>query len=163
MTDAEAKAGYGCAKGEMTAAYAKSGVAVATMYPSWTNYANNPYPSATHGGRYVNNYANARGHDYAKYENVGVMPVGSVLAKDSFGVNAKGRITIGPLFLMEKMPAGFNSEFGDWRYSMIMPNGSVFGSTGGAGSEKVQFCADCHSVVGEDQDHLYFLPEEYRR
>lgn len=68
----------------------------------------------------------------------------------------------GPLFIMEKMQAGFNAESGDWRYTMIMPDGSVFGTTKGRGAAKMKFCAECHASVGEAQDHLFFLPAEYR-
>jgi hypothetical protein len=45
---------------------------------------------------------------------------------------------------------------------MIMPDGAVFGATKGKDTAKVQFCAECHGLVGETQDSLYFLPEEYR-
>lgn len=147
----------------MVSAYKKSGLAAAAMYAGWTNYANAPYVSGTHGGRYVNNYGNAAARDYGKYEGAGAMPVGSVLAKDSFAVNGKGRVVIGPLFLMEKMGPGFNAGTGNWKYTMVMPSGQVFGETNGAGSAKVQFCADCHMVVDEEQDSMFFLPEEYRR
>ena len=130
------------------------------QYVGWTNFATSPYISATHGGRYVNNYAN--GSAYGGYEDAGAMAAGTVLVKDSFSVNGKGQVMVGPLFLMTKMAAGFNADNGDWQYQMVMPNGTVFGTTNGAGSAKVQFCADCHNAVGE-QDALWFLPEEYRR
>lgn len=42
------------------------------------------------------------------------------------------------------------------------PDGSVAGTTNGAGSAAVEFCNACHAVVAEDQDYLFFLPEEYR-
>jgi hypothetical protein len=90
------------------------------------------------------------------------MPVGAVLAKDSFAVKANGRVSAGPLFLMEKMNLGFNAGTGNWRYTMIMPNGSVFGTTGGAGGDKMQFCAECHLSVAPDVDSMMFLPEAYR-
>jgi hypothetical protein len=130
------------------------------QYVGWTNFATSPYTSATHGGRYVNNYSN--NNAYGGYENAGTMAAGTVLAKDSFAVNKKGQVMVGPLFLMTKMEAGFNAGSGDWQYQMVMPNGTVFGTTNGTGSAKVQFCADCHNAVGE-QDALWFLPEEYRR
>jgi hypothetical protein len=63
---------------------------------------------------------------------------------------------------MEKMKAGFSPEGGDWRYTMIMPNGAVFGTTKGENADKVQFCADCHGAVGDTQDYLFFIPDEYR-
>jgi hypothetical protein len=66
------------------------------------------------------------------------------------------------MFLMEKMPAGFNAASGNWKYTMIMPNGAVFGETNGKNSAGMQSCIECHAAVAEDQDHMMFLPEEYR-
>jgi hypothetical protein len=63
---------------------------------------------------------------------------------------------------MEKMAEGFDAASDDWRYAMIMPDGSLFGMTGGQGSQNVQFCAECHAIVADDQDSLYFMPEEFR-
>jgi hypothetical protein len=59
------------------------------------------------------------------------LPAGSVVAKDSFAVTAAGDVFAGPLFIMEKMSQGFNAASRDWRYTMIMPDGSVFGVTNG--------------------------------
>lgn len=162
LTREEARAAYDCLKPEMAAAYAKAGVEQVKGYMRWANVAAVPYVSATHGSRYVNNYANAIGAPfYSKFEKVGRMPAGSVLAKDSFVVNADGTLAVGPLFVMAKKAKGFNAETHDWQYQMIMPDGSLFGTTGGVGSAKVQFCAECHATM-EDQDSLFFLPEEYR-
>jgi len=148
----------------MKSAYGKSGHSAAAQYTNWSTFNTAPYISGTHGNRYVNNYANpvAEG-PYGKYEDVGSIPAGGVLAKDSFGVNGKGQVGVGPLFLMEKMEAGFNPPTGDWKYVMIMPNGSVFGETKGKNASGVQFCADCHGAVGATQDHLFFLPPDLRK
>ncbi len=162
LTDAEAVATYDCLLGELKAAYAKSGDDIAVSYANWPRYSKQSYQSGTHGGRYVQNYANAKARAYGAYEQAGQMPVGSVLAKDSFGVAPNGKVSVGPLFLMEKMNAGFSPDSGDWRYTMIMPNGSVFGTTWGAGNEKIQFCAECHFSVSPDVDSMFFMPEEYR-
>ena len=161
MSAGEAKDAYACIQGTLTAGYGKSGNAWAGQYTAWKNYANQPYVSDTHGGRYVNNYVNGRGSNYGLYESAGPAPVGTVLAKDSFSVSPKGKVGPGPLFLMEKMAAGFSSETGDWRYTLILPNGKVLGETGGQGSKKVGFCADCHQAVDE-QDSRFYLDEEYR-
>lgn len=142
---------------------ARSGNEVAKTYRSdYTRFSTGPYESGTHGGRFVNNYANDVGADYGKFEDAGVMPVGTRLAKDSFTVTPQGRVMAGPLFIMEKMPKGFREDSGDWRYTMVMPDGTVAGTTNGAGAQNVEFCIACHAAVGEDQDHLFFLPEEYR-
>lgn len=147
----------------MRSGYAKSGLRAAKNFSGWSNYATQPYVSATHGSRYVNNYGNSLAADYAKYEDVGRMPVGAVLAKDSFLVRGDGKVAPGPLFLMEKMPANFNAESANWRYTMVMPDGSVFGETNGKNSAGMKFCFECHAAVAEDQDSLFFLPEEYRK
>ena len=145
----------------MRAAYAKSDNATASIYGGWKRYSSAAYPSATHGGRYVQNYADARAKSYGTYENGKAMPVGAQLAKDSFAVKANGQASIGPLFIMEKMQKGFNKASDDWRYTMVMPNGSVFGTTKGAGAAKVEFCIGCHQA-GAERDSMLFLPEEYR-
>ena len=163
LTSTEAAAAYACLLGELKAAYAKAGLGVVKDYDRWTNANTAPYVSDTHGGRLVNNYANSQGGNlYVKFEDSGTMPAGSVLAKDSFVAQPDGRLAIGPLFVMEKMNDGFNAESGDWRYTMVMPDGSVFGRTKGAGAASVEFCNACHSAVAEDQDYMFFLPEEHR-
>jgi hypothetical protein len=155
---------YECLKDEMEAAYGKSGIDLVANYTSWRIFSTAPYESATHGGRYVTNRANSKGAAaYGRYENVGAMPVGSVLAKDSFLVSGDGSTALGPLFVMQKMQAGFNADSGDWMYLMIMPDGSFAGATNGTNSEAMQFCADCHMSMADSQDSLFFLPEEFRK
>ena len=162
LTPEEAAAAYDCARADLAAAYSRSGVAAARDYAGWSNAAAAPYPSATHGERYVNNYYNAAASAYAAYEDAGAMPAGSVLVKDSFSVDAKGRVTVGPMFMMTRMEAGFDAGTLDWQYRTIMPDGSVAGTTGGAGAAAVRFCADCHNAAAEN-DALWFLPAEFRK
>src|SRR5918995_1220521 len=136
---------------------------VARSYQAWAQVNTVPYVSATHGSRYVNNYPGPEAaQPYREFEEIGAMPAGGRIAKDSFTVSPDGRVGVGPLFIMEKMPEGFNDASDDWRYAMIMPDGSLFGVTDGQGSQNVQFCAECHALVADDQDSLYFLPEEFR-
>lgn len=157
-------AAYDCLRSDMAAAYAKSGWKSISGYQSWLNVAKSPYQSGTHGGRYVNNYADSHGdYRYAKYEDAGTMPLGSTLAKDSFVVKPNGKVSMGPLFVMEKMASGFNTDSGDWRYTLIMPNGKVVGTTNGKNSKAVGFCNDCHSAVADDQDYMFFLDEDFRK
>ena len=150
----------------MQTGYAKSklmsdtGLEIAGQYQGWTLYNSQPYVSDTHGGRFVNNYGNRSAKAYGKFENAGVMPAGALLVKDSFAVR-KGKVVAGPLFVMEKMPAGFNAESGNWRYTLIMPGGKVIGATNGKGSGNVAFCIGCH-MTAEDTDSLFYLPDEYR-
>lgn len=148
-------------RAEMAAGYALARQPKLRNYLSWRRFNKAPYRSATHGARYVNNYANRAGVAYGDFEQAGRLPEGSILVKDSFTATADGGIYPGPMFIMEKMPTGFSSQSGDWRYAMIMPDGSLFGETKGVNSEAVQFCIGCHAER-QQYDHLFFLPEEYR-
>jgi hypothetical protein len=162
LSDADAENIYRRLAGPLKKGYRLSNHPVARAYRSWSRFNTAPYRSETHGERFVNNYANGMGRAYGSFEEAGDLPVGSVVAKDSFAVTAAGDVTAGPLFIMEKMPQGFNEKSRDWRYTMIMPDGSVFGVTNGADSQKVQFCITCHQRAGAENDHLYFLPDAYR-
>ncbi|MCG8508430.1 MAG: cytochrome P460 family protein [Rhodospirillales bacterium] len=154
---------YDCLVDEMIAAYDRAGLSTVAGFENWTNVANAPYQSATHGNRYVNNYVNRNGaYRYSEFEDAGLMPAGTVVAKDSFVVNGDGSVSVGPLFIMEKVGGGFNEASGNWRYTMVMPNGLIAGMTKGTGAANVQFCNECHEAVAEDQDYMFFLPEENR-
>jgi len=131
-------------------------------YQLWTKANTAPYLSSTHGNHYVNNYVNDIGRSYIRFEEAGVLPTGTVLAKDSFSVTETAEILLGPLFVMEKMPAGFNKITDDWKYSQIQPDSSLLGETNGVNSERVEYCIACH-YARKDFDHLYFLPKEYRQ
>ena len=157
----EAASAYGCLIDQLLAGYAKSGNPTAAAYTSWRRYNTVPYQSATHGGRYVNNYANGTASAYGDFEDVGHLPQGSIVAKDSFAVKGNGAVAAGPLFLMEKMGAGWHPESGDWRYTLVMPDGTVIGETHGKSTANVEFCAECHATM-EDTDSLWFLPEDVR-
>jgi hypothetical protein len=160
LSDADALSIYERIRDDMAAAYRLSREPVADRYYTWRRYNRAPYLSATHGDRYINNYANAEAGAYG--QGTGQMPAGAVLAKDSFTVTGQGDVFTGPLFLMEKMPAGFSVATRDWRYTMIMPDGSLFGTTDGEGSDRVEFCAGCHAMAGDAMDDLFFVPERYR-
>ncbi len=162
LSKATAESIYKQVSGQMARGYRVSHRKEADEYLTWTRYNTAPYISATHGARYVSNYANAKARAYARFENAGRFPVGSIVAKDSFTATDDGQLHAGPLFTMEKMPAGFSPESGDWKYVMIMPDGSFFGETNGEGSENVKFCISCHAAVAS-QDHLFFIPQDFRR
>jgi hypothetical protein len=148
-------------RAEMAAGYSLARMPDLRNYLSWRRFNKAPYRSATHGARYVNNYANRIGEGYGAFEQVGHLPEGSMLVKDSFTATADGGIYPGPMFVMKKMEAGFNPPGGDWRYSMIMPDGSLFGETKGVNPQSVAFCIGCHATRAAT-DHLFFLPQEYR-
>ena len=162
LSGAEAERVYDELKDDMVQRYRLSRLPAAAAYQGWTRYNRVPYRGAGHGRRFLNNYANEIARAYGRFEEAGRLPVGSVVAKDSIAVTDEGMASPGPLFLMEKMEGGFNYVSGDWRYTMIMPDGSVFGTTKGEGARRVEFCIACHLAV-ESQDHLHFFPEPFRR
>ena len=162
LSGADAERIYAALKEDMAQRYRLSRLPAAAAYPGWTRYNRVPYRSAGHGRRFVNHYANEKARAYGRFEKAGRLPVGSVIAKDSITVTDDGVASPGPLFVMEKMPDGFNYVSGDWRYTMIMPDGSVFGTTKGESAERVKFCIPCH-LAAEQQDHLHFIPEPFRR
>ncbi len=165
LSDADAEDIYRRLTAPLHKGYGLSNHPVARAYQSWSRYNTAPYRSETHGERFVNNYANGTGRAYGAYgafEDAGALPAGSIVAKDSFAVTAAGDVFAGPLFIMEKMAPGFNAASRDWRYAMIMPDGSVFGVTKGPDSHRVEFCIACHARAGDENDHLYFLPDAYR-
>ena len=143
----------------MVAGYVKSGLDNVN-YRAWRRLNRAPYISDQHGARFVNVYINDKAVDFFSASDEQQMAVGSVVIKDSISAVESGGIARGPLFIMEKMPAGFAPNFGDWRYTMIMPNGKLFGMTGGTGSRSVEFRGECHLQVAP-RDHLFELPEEY--
>ena len=50
---------------------------------------------------------------------------------------------------------------GDWRYTMIMPDGAIFGTTRGENAERVEYCIGYH-LARERFDRIYFPPKDYR-
>jgi hypothetical protein len=156
----QAAAIYERIRPRMIAGYRLSRIDAAEDYVRWRRYSRAPYISATHGDHYVNNYANGRARDYGE---AAIQPEGAVFAKDSFTVTRDGDVYSGPLVLMEKMAPGFSPEGNDWRYTMIMPDGSLMGVTRGVDAAQVGYCRDCHATAPAGHDHLFFVPEELRR
>lgn len=161
LTDQEAEAVYRDLRDSLQRRYAASGDDTGKGYQAWTRHNRAPFVSLTHGRRYVNVYANEDAADYGTGMLDVPLPAGAVIAKDSFVVTADGEVTPGPLFVMEKMPSGFNYLTGDWRYAMITPAGDLAGRTLGEGAERVEFCIACH-LAREQQDHLFFVPPDFR-
>ncbi|MES0828342.1 cytochrome P460 family protein [Ruegeria sp. SCP11] len=129
-------------------------------YQSWPLFNDAPYISATHGQRFVNSYANRMAHNYGTLQEGEKLPVGSVLAKDSVTVTDEGNIHPGAMFVMEKLREGASPDTADWRYIMVLPDGSLFGDTTGFRASAVAYCHECHEAVA-DRDYTFFVPEDY--
>ncbi len=147
---------YACMEAKMLEGYTKEGDAVAAEYRTWAATATRPAVAGAHGERFLNTFANdIAAEQYTKFEEEGVvMPVGSVLAKESIKITKKAAVRVGPLFIMTKAAAGTAPETSDWVYSGVQPNGKPM-------KFKQSFCHDCHAAW-EDQDSLAYPLEEVR-
>ncbi len=127
-------------------------------FRSWTPASTLPADAGVHGGRFLFTYVNPIGAaEYLKFAEEGVkMPVGSVIAKESFSINKKGKAKPGPLFLMQKAPAGASPRTADWYYMAVLPNGKPMAVN------VYKACHECHSGF-EDSDYLGYPEEDVRR
>ncbi len=164
LSDAEANAAYGEIRDQLAERYAISRDPSAVNFPTWTRLNRVPYLSATHGNRYVNNFANPTAADagYGAMKRGDRMPSGAVIAKDSFTVTDQGEIYGAALFLMEKLAPGMDSKNGDWRYAMILPDGSFTGDTAGVGAKDLAYCHACHQAKAAT-DYLFQVPKSFRK
>jgi len=134
----------------------------AKQYTRWHRYNHSPYLSAGHGNRFLNNYGNRLAVNYLKLAAGQKMPAGAVLAKDSFTATNGNKQHPGALFAMEKLQQGSAPEYGDWRYIMIMPDGSLLGDSGKADDRSMKFCHSCHQANAE-YDFLFGIPDQYAK
>lgn len=147
---AEIDALYACVVDDLAAGYAAEGHEIGSVYRDWVPTATGPYNPGPHGERFLNTFVNEIGaeqyNQYAFGDDL-VMPVGSVLAKESYKLRDDGTPRLGPLFIMTKVEAGGDAEeFGNWVYSGVQPNGKNMGV-------KQSFCHNCHQAFA-DQDSM---------
>lgn len=157
LEEADVNVIYDCIKDAMAEGYAKEGSEVGSAYREWAVTSTRPAVAGPHGNRLLQTFANeVAAEQYLKFEEEGVvMPVGSVLAKESISLRIKKKdARIGPLFIMTKLEAGGAPDYGDWLYEGVQPNGKVM-------KVKQSFCHDCHSGW-EAQDALGYPLEEVR-
>ena len=148
---------YTCVKETLPEGYGKADHPIGSVYSSWKPATTGPYAPGPHGDRYLFTYANDVGFEvYVEYpeDETFSMPVGSVLAKESYKLSKKGKPRRGPLFIMTKVAAGEADEFGNWVYSAVQPNGKVM-------KIKQGYCHSCH-VAFADQDSLGYPDEDVR-
>ena len=155
IKEAEIVALYDCIAGAMAGAYAKSEHPAAADFRSWTVTGTRPGLAGAHSERFLLTWANPAGaEEYLKFAEEGVvMPVGSVLAKESFNVK-NGKAVVGPLFLMTKVGADQAPDTGGWFYEAVQPNGKMM-------KFPQAMCHDCH-IAWESQDALAYPLEEVR-
>lgn len=161
LSHSEANKIYDKLSKRLADAFALAGVAEIEDYQSWKRYNSAPYLSATHGQRFVNNFGNSKATDYGKLSKGEAYPEGTVFAKDSITVIDDERTYPGAMFVMEKLAEGAHPETADWRYVMVLPDGTTFGDTTGSKPKLVRYCHACHVSKAAD-DYVFFVPEDYR-
>lgn len=140
---------YACVNDRLPEAYGKEGHEIGSVYRSWQPAATGPAAPGPHSNRFLFTYANEIAYsDYVRYpyDDDFSMPVGSVLAKESWSLNKEGAPRLGPLFIMTKVAAGEADDFDNWVYSAVRTNGKPM-------EVSQSFCHDCH-VAFEGQDSL---------
>ena len=157
----EANKIYDALKQMLADGYAPAKMDLIENYQSWKRYNSAPYLSATHGQRFVNSYANELGGNYGQLKPGETYPEGTVFAKDTITVTDEGKNFPGAMFIMEKLASGSNPDTADWRYIMVIPDGSIFGDTTGDEPELVEYCHACHEARADD-DYVFYVPEEFR-
>ena len=159
LDGAEVSALYDCIEADMAARYATAEEPVASAYRGWTVTATRPAIAGSHGERFLQTFANdVAAETYLAFSYAGdvEMPVGSVLAKESFKVSSradtKGQVSVGPLFLMTQVGAEQAPETDGWLYGGILPNGKPMGF-------EQAFCHDCHAGAASG-DAVFYPVEE---
>lgn len=157
LTAQQAQALYDCIASDLHAGYAqgpKGWIPAQTVadYRNWTPASAHPARPGFHDNRFLTTWVNAVGAaEYLRYdEEAAKMPAGSLIAKESFAVNAQGKVVPGPLFFMEKVGEGVSPETGDWYYYMVAANGAP------QAVNVVTACAECHMGNFGYRDSLGF-------
>ena len=148
---------YDCISDDLAAGYAGGDNPVAAEYRSWGVTATGAAAPGAHSDRMLLTFANDVAFDtYVEYGfgDDFAMPVGSVLAKESFSLRNNGAPRPGPFFIMTKVAAGEADEFDNWVYGAVQPNGNAMRIS-------QSFCHDCH-VGFADQDNLGYPASEVR-
>ncbi|MEO1493071.1 MAG: cytochrome P460 family protein [Pseudomonadota bacterium] len=162
LSFAEANAVYECLSDALHAGY-KTGdkrwvnADHVANYRNWTQASTAPAAPGFHTGRFLMTWVNDVGaSEYLKFANNPTIPAGTVLAKESFSVNDQGKVTKGPLFLMEKVAAGTSPKTQDWYYSMVSAKGVP------QGINVQTACVDCHTGNFSEQGGMGYPVEEVR-
>lgn len=160
LTGAEAAEVYDCLKQSLYEGYQKGSkqwipARTVKAYRDWTPVSTIPAAPGVHGGRFLFTYVNELGAaEYLKYASVDVnIPAGTLIAKESFSVTAKGKARKGPLFFMEKVARGTSPETNDWYYYAVAASGKPMAV------DVVKACHACHAAYAHQGNLGYPVPD----
>ncbi len=149
ITPAEALAAFECISLRMREAYAAAGHRPASDFFNWHRRSEPPFRAVRLNHRYVNIFVNELAFNDSPFLLERRVQVGAALALPGFIVNENGVVQISPLLLLEKMPRGFDSPHGNWRYTQISAVGEIVGTTNGKGGDLLQFCIECDALAAD--------------
>jgi hypothetical protein len=138
---------------------------VGAGFEGWNKVTKFPHPSPTHGKRFAEIYVNDVG--FAAYTSEADFPVGTVIVKQTWENDGGKPSTVkGPVFVMEKKPAGYDADREDWYFAIhwAEPTEKFAKQLGGpfywrSPSKKVDYCWNCH----ENYDREVGLPPKDAR
>jgi hypothetical protein len=156
LTQEETNTLYECFRAKLVADYQSGDNEYAKEYTSWKAVSSGPAKPGVHSNRYLMTFVNSVGVDaYTEFKTSGVnLPIGTVIAKESFKIKKKGKVKAGPLFFMEKVGVDKAPKTGGWLYSGVKGNGKKF-------SVSQKFCDSCHKNYKE-QDYVGYPVESVR-
>lgn len=128
--------------------YGASGHIFARDYLDWDRRDAAPIQSPPHNDRYVAVYANERATTQSPFLSKGKPQLGAVIATPSFSVANDGSVSAGPLVLLEKMQRGFLTYSGNWRYTVIAPDGQIVAVSKSLHHDDLPFCKTCDDAAG---------------
>ncbi|MEL7415081.1 MAG: cytochrome P460 family protein [Pseudomonadota bacterium] len=161
LTLEEAQSVYECIEDSLNAGYQGGNLNwipedFVRDYKSWKLASTAPAAPGFHSNRFLLTYVNDVGFEaYTKYEEDPVIPAGTVIAKESFGVNDEGKVRPGPLFIMQKAEPGASPETLDWYYMAVSTGGNAMAIN------VMTACNDCH--IGFDYQGGMGYPVEEAR
>lgn len=162
MTHEEALKVYQCIADELYAGYNEvdpgwKHADIVGDYRDWVQVSTIPAAPGFHGGRFLVTWVNETGAEaYTQYAEDPQIPVGTLIAKESFQVTEAGELQRGPLFLMEKVETEASPDTMGWYYMAVAPNGNPMGI------DPWKDCNECHVGNFGHQGGLGYPVEEAR-
>jgi hypothetical protein len=129
--------------------YSASKNSIAQIYQDWHRRDDYPVKSPAHGGHYVAIYANDIAITPPTQQVIAGIAKGSAIATPIFNVGQNGKVSAGPMLIMEKMEPGFNTHGGDWRYTLIAPDGAVLSDNSSTNAGQFNFYKHCSGVFAD--------------
>ncbi|MHC4960308.1 MAG: cytochrome P460 family protein [Planctomycetota bacterium] len=138
--------GCGCgAGGAVDANDAKQAALLFGQYRKWSRANNTAFTSKPHGRHKVYDYVNSAARKTFT-DGKGAYKPGSVVVKEGWKQGKRSMV-----WIMEKRPAGYNADNGDWFYATMKADGSV------VEAGPIESCIACHANA--ENDYVFGVPE----